>query len=95
MGTLQITLAMLECDGCGTWFGEEKPFSNPMEARAAAYSAGWRFPHHVGTKGRMINSTSDVCPSCVPSWTPQPRSHRIRNLTQDELARRAAAKGAE
>lgn len=85
MGTLRITQIMLECDGCGAWYGWPSPFDNPAEARAVAYGDGWRYPHQVGTKGRSLGITSDVCPKCYPTWKPQPRTLRIRNLTRDEV----------
>lgn len=86
MGSLTIVRYLIECDGCQAKFGTREGFENLMEARAAAYAEGWRFPAQVGAKGQTIATFSDACPACVPEWKPQPRSSRQRMLAKSEAA---------
>lgn len=60
----------LECDRCGALLGNEGVgYESPMDARAAAYAAGWRFPNRVGKSGNKLKITSDLCPACVAGET--------------------------
>jgi hypothetical protein len=66
-----ITRYMLKCDGpCGQERGGGGEYENAMEARAAAYAEGWRFPSKVLMNGKTATSSSDVCPDCLPSFDP-------------------------
>lgn len=64
-----ITKFVLACDGCGTELPEA---ATAVEARGAAYAAGWRFPARVKANGDDSLESSDACPACLPGWTPQP-----------------------
>lgn len=47
-------------------------FSSSIEARAAAYAEGWRFPSKLTSDGSPSPSqVSDVCPDCGPDFAPQ------------------------
>jgi hypothetical protein len=68
-----VSRYILGCDGCGAERPEE---STSMEARAAAYADGWRFPSKVTAHGTQSSNTSDVCPKCLPDWEPRPSRRR-------------------
>lgn len=85
MATVQIVRNVLECDGCKAIFGTPSGYASPMEARAEAYAAGWRFPNQVNKYGDTVRTTSDVCPNCIQNWTPQERTSRQRVATQAEV----------
>ncbi|WP_242890141.1 hypothetical protein [Actinomadura litoris] len=85
MGVVTVTRIVLACDGCGTTFGGPVGLLNPMEARAAAYAEGWRFPNRLGRHGELVSATSDVCPGCIDDWEPRERAPRQREATYDEL----------
>lgn len=71
MGSRTITRLILICDGCRIeLLGEHR---TAIEARAAAYVAGWRFPARLRASGADGTRASDVCPTCLPSWQPQRR----------------------
>lgn len=71
VGSRTITSVILICDGCRVELpGEHR---TGIEARAAAYSEGWRFPARLRAKGADGTRASDVCPTCLPSWQPQRR----------------------
>jgi hypothetical protein len=76
LSALQISRVILCCDGCAVEFNGGESFPNPTEARGSAYGAGWRFPPRLTKNGKASASTSDVCPDCLPGWTPQPISVR-------------------
>jgi hypothetical protein len=59
---------VLICDGCEAELPEA---ATATESRAAAYVAGWRFPSRVKVDGKPAMDSSDVCPACLPNWTPQ------------------------
>lgn len=88
MATVKIVRNLLECDGCKVVFGDDG-HASPIEARAAAYAAGWRFPAKLTSKGTPSNVVSDVCPDCGPAWEPQQwrGTGRQRILTRAEAAR--------
>lgn len=88
MAGLKLVVNLLECDGCAALFGAPNGYGSPMDARAAAYQKGWRFPNQVTSKGNAANTTSDVCPSCVAGWKPQLTGSRARAISRDELAKR-------
>lgn len=69
-----ITRYRVTCDGgCGKTRGDEGQFANAMEARAALYAAGWRFPPKIIRTGRVSpHHYSDVCPDCLPTFQEQP-----------------------
>jgi hypothetical protein len=71
---MQVNALVLVCDGCATHLNDGENFGSSIAARAVAYAAGWRFPHKISDKtGQAIRLTSDVCPTCLPGWQPQPR----------------------
>jgi hypothetical protein len=70
MAALSFQRYLVECDGCQNRHGEPDGRRTSEEARAAAYADGWRFPAMVKSDGKPGASTSDVCPKCVPNWTP-------------------------
>ena len=82
----------LVCDGCKA---EHLPAADPtigfgstMEARADAYSHGWRFPHRINKNGTQASRTSDVCPDCAPGWE-APRAVPDQGpIPADDLRRR-------
>ena len=60
-----ITRYVLRCDGgCGTERGSNGEYANAMEARAAAYGEGWRFPSKMRADGKPSARTRDLCPKC-------------------------------
>jgi hypothetical protein len=65
-----ITRYLLTCDGCGLQRGTKGEYENAMEARAAAYSDGWRFPGKVRMNGETSARSCDVCPACLPTFDP-------------------------
>lgn len=69
-----VTRYEMKCDGCNVVFGENGEFRTAIEARAAAYAAGWRFPpkERIGGRGPSQKQISDVCPKCAPDWESQP-----------------------
>jgi hypothetical protein len=87
MATVQIIRNVLECDGCKAIFAAPMGHISPMEARAAAYADGWRFPNLVNKHGETTNQTSDACPECIPTWEPRERTTRQRQATQAEVRR--------
>lgn len=74
MATISVHAVMLSCDGCGTRLRGSEQFNSATDARGAAYGDGWRFPPQLSrrTGQPLTNSTSDVCPTCLPGWTQQP-----------------------
>ncbi|MGD6750967.1 hypothetical protein [Streptomyces sp. BH105] len=73
MATITVHAVMLSCDGCGTRLRGGEQYSSATDARGAAYGEGWRFPPQISkrTGQPLTNSSSDVCPTCVPTWSPQ------------------------
>ena len=81
MATRVINFHTLICDGCEKTFGTTTQYSI-IEARAAAYGAGWRFPERVRATVGESKTVNDVCPSCAPDWKPQAaRNNHIRRRT--------------
>lgn len=70
MSALAFHRYIVECDGCHARHGEPDGRPSVAAARAAAYADGWRFPAMVLASGKPSSSSSDVCPTCIPSWTP-------------------------
>jgi hypothetical protein len=69
-----LTRFELTCDGCQTALGSDGEFDNAIEARALAYTKGWRFPGRLKQDGQPTrNLVSDVCPDCIGGWKAQPR----------------------
>lgn len=94
MAILQIITYALQCDGCKTVFCAPHGVPSPMDARGAAYGAGWRFPPLTGKNDDARAITSDVCPACLPEWTPQekrPPQRRATDAQMREWARRQAS----
>lgn len=85
MASLQAAVYLIECDGCRKAFGTPMGYPSVAESRAAAYVEGWRFPNHVTKTGNFGRTTSDVCPDCAPSWTPQRPQPRDRIISREEL----------
>lgn len=79
MSTLNFTRYILECDGCGARHGAPNGHNSAQEARIAAYVDGWRYPARLKADGSVGVSTSDVCPDCMPAWTPQGRRVRKKS----------------
>lgn len=79
MATRTISLHTLVCDGCSSQFGTEIRYASAIEARAAAYADGWRFPERVRKTRGESKSVSDVCPNCVDGWQPQPAPDPWKN----------------
>lgn len=77
MATRTVSFHTLVCDGCRKQFGLEAPFGSVIEARAAAYGQGWRFPERVRASTGESRTVNDVCPDCQP-WTsrPAPNPHK-------------------
>lgn len=99
MSARTLTFTALVCDGCGTDIDglQSGGYDNVMEARAAAYGLGWRFPNRINEAGRTIKNTSDVCPNCIGDWKPQVRqtatwTPRMRQHMADMAAARARRK---
>lgn len=76
-----ITRYVLKCDGCGNTVpeGHNGEFANAIEARAAAYAANWRFPSRTRVNGQPGRESSDVCPSCLPTWQGAPATDTHKN----------------
>lgn len=72
--------SFLVCAGCKEEHGLPDGHRSAVEARAAAYTDGWRFVPRVRVTGRVSMETDDVCPACVDGWTPRraSNSHRGR-----------------
>lgn len=87
MGTVVVTRNMVGCDGCGAVYGLPEGYGSPMEARAAAYADGWRYPNQVTKTGAAIKAVSDVCPACVDGWVPALRGARLRVLKRADVDR--------
>lgn len=76
MSTKQRTYYTVTCDGTRH---EDQPltFADPtyqsaIEARAAAYGAGWRFPAKILADGTQSpTQVSDVCPDCIDGFEPE------------------------
>jgi hypothetical protein len=62
---------ILICDECGSELGADGRFRSAMEARAAAYGAGWRFPPALSSSGSEGSRSHDACPDCAPTWRPR------------------------
>lgn len=66
MSSVPMNRMLIRCDSCEVMSSGEHPTA--MEARAAAYVQGWRFPPRIGINGKSSpNRTDDLCPSCVAS----------------------------
>jgi hypothetical protein len=72
MATRTISYHTLVCDGCEAPFGRDIYYASVIEARAAAYGDGWRFPERYKANGGESKSVNDVCPKCEPTWERQP-----------------------
>jgi hypothetical protein len=82
----QVNSVILDCDGCRTELNDGFLFRTAMEARAAAYSEGWRFPARLTSTGKPSGlRSSDVCPTCLPDWKAQQVSarHGYRRLDSE------------
>lgn len=74
MTTRARSFYTVTCDG-----SHEEPvqfldptFSSAIEARAAAYAVGWRFPpKRLGDHSDSPTQVSDVCPDCTGDFDPQ------------------------
>jgi hypothetical protein len=71
MATRTVSFHTLVCDGCSQQYGMDIQYASVIEARAAAYSEGWRFPEKVRMGGGESKSVSDVCPKCTDGWQRQ------------------------
>lgn len=85
MATRTISYHTLVCDGCDVPFGRDVHYASVIEARAAAYGEGWRFPQRRRANGAESTTVNDVCPTCVPGWRERPAqnnwaSHRGRDV---------------
>lgn len=69
-----LTRYTIKCDGCGAHHSETH--DSILEARAAAYAAGWRYPARYKASGSNSRETDDVCPACVAEWKPRPVTDR-------------------
>lgn len=77
MSAQQVSSMILVCDGCQAELHDGEMFRTAMEARAAAYNEGWRFPARTTSTGKPSGGrTSDVCPTCLPGWQPEPVTAR-------------------
>lgn len=65
---LGLSIHTLVCDGCGQQFGMDVCYGSAIEARAAAYGDGWRFPEKIRKTRGESKSVSDVCPKCTHGW---------------------------
>jgi hypothetical protein len=72
MATRTISYHTLVCDGCEKPFGRDTHYASVIEARAAAYGEGWRFPERYKVSGGESKSVNDVCPACEPTWERKP-----------------------
>lgn len=68
MSARQVYQLILCCDGCGA---ELAKVDSATEARAIGYTEGWRYPRRLLTNGKSGVRTDDVCPACLPGWTPR------------------------
>lgn len=74
MSTKARTFYTVTCDG-----NHEKPvqfldptFASAIEARAAAYNEGWRFPAKLlGDDSPSPTQVSDACPDCAEDFAQQ------------------------
>lgn len=87
MSVLAVTRSVLACDGCKQFFNEGEQFVSPVEARGAAYAAGWKFPPRLTKSGGAASTCSDVCPECAPGWEPQPIQARPSRQLRDGSTR--------
>jgi hypothetical protein len=71
MSRLSFLRYILQCDGCKTRHGDPIGHNSAEEARIAAYVDGWRFPALLKSDGAPGTRASDVCPECMPTWTPR------------------------
>lgn len=62
-----VTAYVFYCDDCKQEWGADRQYQTAIEARAAAYGAGWRFPPRLTSKSAPSNQVEDVCPECLPS----------------------------
>jgi hypothetical protein len=79
MATRTISYHTLVCDGCDTRFGTDTYHASVIEARAAAYADGWRFPERLKANGGESKTVNDVCPTCVPGWERRPAADTWAN----------------
>jgi hypothetical protein len=79
MATRTISFHTLVCDGCQAQFGADVQYASVIEARAAAYGAGWRFPERVKATRGESKTVNDVCPTCAPGWQAQPARNNWAN----------------
>jgi hypothetical protein len=91
VSTKVLQAVALICDRCGATVGNDEAYRSATEARAAAYTLGWRFPANVNAKGELSASTSDACPECFPTWEPQQRCWRDKTYRRPDLVRGHAA----
>lgn len=71
MSSHTMQAVYLCCDGCKTELGVDGRFRSALEARAAGYAEGWRFPPALRKNGALSLNTHDVCPACIPGWEPR------------------------
>lgn len=90
MAARLIPRHILQCDNpsCPAVYGLDDVCESPADVRMAAYNAGWRFPPTMTAKGLSFGKLSDACPTCAPTWEPQPAQagHRAGYLTNAQLA---------
>jgi hypothetical protein len=79
MATRMVSFYTLVCDGCQKQFGIDIKYGSNIEARAAAYTQGWRFPERVRARGGESKTVSDVCPDCEPAFERQPAPNNWAN----------------
>lgn len=87
MAALHINSVVLQCDGCATKLNDGEVFRSPLEARAAAYAAGWRYPAMLSKTGKPLQRASDACPTCLPGWIPVSLEARPGYQRQDGTPR--------
>jgi len=85
MTGITVSRFILQCDGCDLQLGAEgTPFINAVEGRAIGYNAGWRMPCRIGVTGSPVRgSYDDVCPACLPAWTPGLTEQAKRKAARD------------
>lgn len=74
MSTRARTFYTVTCDGNHQKEAQflDPTFASAIEARAAAYGIGWRFPPKLlGDGSQSPTQVSDVCPECVGDFEPQ------------------------
>jgi hypothetical protein len=74
MSTKARTFYTVTCDGnhATPVVFLDATFSSAIEARAAAYAEGWRFPPKLlGDDSPSPTQVSDVCPDCGPDFVAQ------------------------